>query len=315
MMISVSRFGAAFALTLFGLCGGAHAGPAIQTWSTPNGARVFYVENHALPLVDVQVDFRAGGAESPAGKTGVAGLTHALLDNGAGDLDEEAIANRIADLGAQMGGSADMDRASITLRTLSSAAERDGAVDLLATVIQHPTFPAASFEREKARTLAGLKESDTQPDAILSRRFAAAVFPGHPYGRLPTVDSVAALNRDDLAAFHARTYTAARAVVSIVGDVSRAEAEAMAAKLTADLPRGEAPATSVNTVLPGWIVTDMTQRSVNNEKFAGAVLPRIPARRWGEIDDFGGIAVYLASAASAYTTGEQFVIDGGYTKF
>ena len=250
MMISVSRFGAAFALTLFGLCGGAHAGPAIQTWSTPNGARVFYVENHALPLVDVQVDFRAGGAESPAGKTGVAGLTHALLDNGAGDLDEEAIANRIADLGAQMGGSADMDRASITLRTLSSAAERDGAVDLLATVIQHPTFPAASFEREKARTLAGLKESDTQPDAILSRRFAAAVFPGHPYGRLPTVDSVAALNRDDLAAFHARTYTAARAVVSIVGDVSRADAEAMAAKLTADLPRGEAPATSVNTVLP-----------------------------------------------------------------
>ena len=71
----------------------------------------------------------------------------------------------------------------------------------------------------------------------------------------------------------------------------------------------------VNSVLPGWIVTDMTERSVNNEKFAGAVMPRIPARRWGEIDDFGGIAVYLASQASAYATGEQFVIDGGYTKF
>jgi NAD(P)-dependent dehydrogenase (short-subunit alcohol dehydrogenase family) len=71
----------------------------------------------------------------------------------------------------------------------------------------------------------------------------------------------------------------------------------------------------VNSILPGWIVTDMTQKSVNNEKFASAVMPRIPARRWGEIDDFGGIAVYLASRASAYTTGEQFVIDGGYTKF
>lgn len=71
----------------------------------------------------------------------------------------------------------------------------------------------------------------------------------------------------------------------------------------------------VNSILPGWIVTDMTERSVSNEKFASAVLPRIPARRWGEIDDFGGIAVYLASAASAYATGEQFVIDGGYTKF
>jgi len=71
----------------------------------------------------------------------------------------------------------------------------------------------------------------------------------------------------------------------------------------------------VNSILPGWIVTDMTERSVNNPKFADAVLPRIPARRWGGIDDFGGIAVYLASDASAYHTGEQFVIDGGYTKF
>jgi NAD(P)-dependent dehydrogenase (short-subunit alcohol dehydrogenase family) len=71
----------------------------------------------------------------------------------------------------------------------------------------------------------------------------------------------------------------------------------------------------VNAILPGWIVTDMTERSVNDPKFAAAVLPRIPARRWGGIDDFGGIAVYLASDASAYHTGEQFVIDGGYTKF
>jgi NAD(P)-dependent dehydrogenase (short-subunit alcohol dehydrogenase family) len=71
----------------------------------------------------------------------------------------------------------------------------------------------------------------------------------------------------------------------------------------------------VNSILPGWIVTDMTERSVQNPKFAEAVLPRIPARRWGEIDDFGGIAVFLASDASAYATGEQYVIDGGYTKF
>ena len=71
----------------------------------------------------------------------------------------------------------------------------------------------------------------------------------------------------------------------------------------------------VNSILPGWIVTEMTERSVANDKFASAVMPRIPARRWGEIDDFSGIAVYLASQASGYATGEQFVIDGGYTKF
>lgn len=71
----------------------------------------------------------------------------------------------------------------------------------------------------------------------------------------------------------------------------------------------------VNSILPGWIETDMTERSFGNDKFAANVMPRIPARRWGTGDDFGGIAVYLASDAASYTTGEQFVIDGGYTKF
>ncbi len=71
----------------------------------------------------------------------------------------------------------------------------------------------------------------------------------------------------------------------------------------------------VNSILPGWIETEMTERAMGDTRFAQAVLPRIPARRWGNIDDFAGIAVYLMSTASSYTTGEQFVIDGGYTKF
>lgn len=71
----------------------------------------------------------------------------------------------------------------------------------------------------------------------------------------------------------------------------------------------------VNSILPGWIETEMTARAFGDERFASNVLPRIPARRWGSIEDFGGIAVYLMSDASSYTTGEQFLIDGGYTKF
>lgn len=77
---------------------------------------------------------------------------------------------------------------------------------------------------------------------------------------------------------------------------------------------GRATGSASTASCRAWIVTDMTERSVSNEKFTAAVMPRIPARRWGEIDDFGGIAVYLASDASGYTTGEQFVVDGGYTK-
>jgi NAD(P)-dependent dehydrogenase (short-subunit alcohol dehydrogenase family) len=70
-----------------------------------------------------------------------------------------------------------------------------------------------------------------------------------------------------------------------------------------------------HAILPGWIETDMTANAIANEKFAKNVLPRIPMRRWGTGDDFGGIAVYLASSASRYHTGDTFLIDGGYALF
>ena len=71
----------------------------------------------------------------------------------------------------------------------------------------------------------------------------------------------------------------------------------------------------VNSILPGWIESDMTSGVFGEPKFANAVLPRIPLRRWGTADDFGGIAVFLASDASSYMTGADLLIDGGYTKF
>lgn len=72
---------------------------------------------------------------------------------------------------------------------------------------------------------------------------------------------------------------------------------------------------TANTVVPGWINTPMTQRTFAWEKFASAVKPRIPVRRWGEGRDFGGIAVYLASDSSSYHSGDTFIIDGAYSKF
>jgi len=72
---------------------------------------------------------------------------------------------------------------------------------------------------------------------------------------------------------------------------------------------------TANAILPGWIKSDMTAGIMANEKFVGAVMPRIPMRRFGEPSDFGGIAVYLMSKASSYHTADCFVIDGGYTAF
>src|SRR5438132_1451503 len=93
---------------------------------------------------------------------------------------------------------------------------------------------------------------------------------------------------------------------------SKGGVTAMVRALAVELARYKITA---NSILPGWIETEMTANAFGNEKFAGNVMPRIPERRWGVGADFGPIAVYLASGATAYTTGRDFVIDGGYTLF
>ena len=86
----------------------------IQHWTAANGARVYFVESHVLPILDVQVDFDAGSARDPEGRSGLAGMTHGLLDSGAGGLDEDALAEKLSDLGARLSGSADNDRAGLS---------------------------------------------------------------------------------------------------------------------------------------------------------------------------------------------------------
>jgi zinc protease len=216
------------------------AGVAIEHWTTSAGSRVYFVASRALPIVDVQVDFAAGSMFDPPGKSGVAALTRSLLDLGAGQRDETAIAEDLADIGARLGGGADTDRASIAVRTLAAADKREVALDILRAVISRPLFDAAILEREKARTIAGLKEAMTRPDSIAGKAFWAALYPDHPYGRQATPESVATFGRDDLVAFHTRHYNAAGASITLVGDLSRAEAEGIAEALSASLPGGAA---------------------------------------------------------------------------
>lgn len=223
-------------LLLLAAASGANAVIPIQHWQAPSGAQVYFVETHVLPIVDVNVDFAAGGAFDPAGKAGLSSLTRGLLDSGAGDWDEEQIAEKVADTGAQLGGSSDTDRAGLSIRTLADKPVRERALQLLRTILQAPRFPAEVLEREKARLVAAIKEADTHPDALAGKRFAEALYPGHPYGVQQTVSSVSAITRDDLLAFHRRHFNAKSAVVAIVGDLSRAEAEAIAQGLTDGLP-------------------------------------------------------------------------------
>ena len=106
------------------LLGTAQASPKIQHWLAPSGAKVYFVEDHGLPMLDVAVNFPAGSGFDSAEKSGLAALTHSMLDQGAEGMSEDEISSKLADIGAQLGGSLDGDRANIAIRTLSSKAER-----------------------------------------------------------------------------------------------------------------------------------------------------------------------------------------------
>lgn len=226
----------------------AHAALKIESWKLDNGARVLFVESRSIPMLDISVEFDAGSRRDPQGKAGMASLTNAMMARGllAGAdpaqepaMTEAQISDAFADIAAQRGGGVGEDRGGLSLRTLSSTAERDAAVLLLARLLAQPSFPADLYARDQARTIAALKEDLTKPEVIAGRAFSRTIYGGHPYGNEATVASVEAVTRDDLAAFHRRHYVANTAVIALIGDVSRQQAEAIARQLTARLPQGE----------------------------------------------------------------------------
>jgi zinc protease len=257
-------------LILLGLAHAASAILPIQHWETKRGARVYFVENHDLPMLDVSVDFPAGAGFDTREKSGAANMTANMLRLGAGGMDEDEIARKLADVGAQLGGRFDGDRGGSGLRTLSSGNERARALEILARMLAQPEFPAPVLEREKVRLIAMLKEADTKPDTIAARTFSRMIYPTHPYGLRSSgeVDTIAKLSRDDLAAFHRAHYNAERAVVALMGDVTREEAAAIAESLTVGLPAASGPARELPPVAQlakaeaRWITHPSTQSHI-----------------------------------------------------
>ncbi|MDO9421817.1 MAG: pitrilysin family protein [Herminiimonas sp.] len=233
-------------LALCAACSISHAALQIQSWTLPNGARVLFVENHTIPILDLSVDFDAGARRDPTGKSGVAALTNAMLARGIRAaqtsnelaLSEAQISDAFADTAAIRGARLDDDRSGVTLRTLVS--EREVAVPLVGRLLAEPSFPQEFLTRDKARTIASIKESLTQPEAIADKAFSRLLYGAHPYGQQLTVESVTAITRDDLLAFHTAHYVANRAVVALIGDVTREQADKIAQELTRRLPQGAA---------------------------------------------------------------------------
>lgn len=225
------------------LGGGLVAVPAlavlpIESWTTASGTRVLFVRADAIPMLDLQIDFDAGGRLVAPERLGLASMVNAMLAKGAGELDEAAIAEGFALTGAGRGGGAGDDSASVSLRSLTSEPQLSRAVELLALLLAKPSFPQPVLEREKARVIASLRESATRPETLVRRNFGALLYGDHPYGRHADPETVAAIGRDDLVRFHAAHYSARRAVISMIGAITRERAAAIAEELTRGLPAG-----------------------------------------------------------------------------
>lgn len=260
----------------------AQAGLDIQHWQTASGTRVYFVENHDLPIIDVSINFPAGSARDTQATSGLAGVTRYMMTLGAAGMDEEVLTNEFADIGAVFGGEFDLDRAGFKLRTLTS--EQTKALSTFNKVLHKPDFPEAVLAREKGRIVSGLQESATQPESISGKLFMRALYGNHPYSLAEDgeVDAVNAMQTSDLRKFYQSHYTAKSAVIALIGDMTSAQAREIAETMSAGLPQGPAVA-KLPAVSP---LAAPNMQSVQHPASQAHILLGQPGIKRGDVDYF-----------------------------
>ena len=263
-----------FAGALFGMQS-AQAALPIQHWVQPSGVAVYLVESPVVPMLDVRVDFDAGARRDPAPQAGLATVTNGMMSKGVRAtghepaLDENALGEAWADLGAVFGGNAGSDRMSFALRSLTYPELLARAVALAARQLATPSFPVNVWERERERLSAAIREANTRPGTAAARAFAQAVLGAHPYGYEMTEATLARITVADMQALHARLLQPCRAKVSIVGAVTRAQADALVQQLFAPLVAA-APAGNCEALPPVDEVKPLAAAAERNIPFDSA---------------------------------------------
>jgi zinc protease len=214
--------------------------PSIQHWQTKNGAKVFFVPTNGLPILDVQLVFDAGSARDGS-KKGLAALTSTMLNEGAGGLTAQAVAEELESVGAQLGASSSRDFTTIKYRSLTDKSALTTSWAVLKKVLNQPEFPLLDFKREKERTLLGIKRREESPGTLAQLALYKAMYKDHPYANAISgeLKSVSNINVDDLIGFYKTHYVAKNLMVVLVGGVSREQAEALVDDLLKDLPEGK----------------------------------------------------------------------------
>jgi zinc protease len=232
----------------------------VRAITSPGGIEAWHVESDVVPLIAVAFTFEGGAAQDPQGKPGVAQMLARLLDEGAGPYNSDAFQERLAARAIELSFNAGPDAIGGSLKTLVRHA--DEAFDLLRLALAEPRFDEDAIERVRAQTIASLRYQQNDPGVMATKRFFSEGFAGHSYSRptAGTVDSVAAVTRDDLLALHRAVVAKGRLKIAVVGAIDATRLSAFLDRVFAALPEPSplqpVPATSL-TGLGSRLVVDL----------------------------------------------------------
>ncbi len=241
--------------------------PAYSEQKLKNGLEVVVVEHHEQPVASLWMAVKAGSVLDPEGKSSLASYTGALLNKGTKDKDSKQLAEWIESVGGSFNAAVDEDGTILTISILSEYLPT--AYEYLADIVLNATFPEDELEEERKRAVTGIEFEKSDPDAMADRHFHSVVYGNHPYAIRPTAESVEAVTRDDVVAFHKKNYVANNALIFVVGDVSAKQVKKDVEKYfgkwaagTPDVPNYTAPPerTARNIALyhrPGSVQTNI----------------------------------------------------------
>lgn len=210
----------------------------IEDVVTPGGLRAWLIRAPELPMISVELNFRAGSAFEQDGREGLAHFTAALMDEGAGPYDAKAFREELEGIGARFGASTDTQDLSINLTTLTE--HRARAFELMGLAVREPRFDADAVARMKDAMLADIRQGDEEPSTVAWRLFRPAVYGGHVYSNSGegTLASVGSLGAEDARAWHGRGFTKANVQIAVVGDITPEELGVLLDKALGGLPDG-----------------------------------------------------------------------------
>ena len=212
-----------------------------EKWITKNGVRVVFYPAMEVPMLDVSIAFAAGSAYDE-NQYGLSALTSSMMNQGNAGLNATAIAESLADVGAQYKVEINRDMVVFSLRTLVSQEAMNKAGNTFTQIINHPDFPDAAFSREKKQQLMSIEQTQESPEDVAQLRFFQALYQQHPYAHpvRGTTETVNAISKSQVIEFNKRYYVAKNAILVMVGAINSQAAHQLADQLTQELPEGQA---------------------------------------------------------------------------